>query len=670
MIAHTIRLAATAAAVPLLAALAAGQCPPGSTQQTAVFADTFGPFSGIFDTELVVPQWNPNDYPRNAELAQVEIVVSSALSSAAFISNDGDSSCTGTWSAANDVSFEGIPGMRVPPTEFSVMRSESFNLDPGTQQTFPLETVTDGAPPIVENDAMDRPLWSGSGQVTFPIEGLTATTCDSNCGQVFCDIDLFAQITVTVTYTYCLMPNNPPVCLGGGILNVPCTGDVTPVQLDATASFDPDEDPLTYYWSPQCPNATIDDPTSPTPTLFVMSEGACNADCIVLLRVSDGLDVTSCIARIFVYDAIAPAIDCVPEVEAACGSTDPMDVGMPTVTDACDSTPSLVFDDVVVNTNSCAASRVESVIERTWTATDTCGNTSTCTQRIEVTNLQASLDASPGECPNVLPIVGCQNLVFCPNGGSGVPSSLRLVYTGDSCGSSHHAQSPGNYRCFGDPAGAPSVRILVTDGLAPTATVWHDAIVALGDTYDVDASAGGATALGPVTWIRVFDNAGNLLQQVEFSTACGEPLRLGDQLGASMLAGFDLTDGTTGGAPAGGFGPVVLTIAGSASFDVAAIDTASVQAWRAECNSGGLAPTNFQFVDETRPADDPTTCPDRSPDGLVDLRLEFDRDAFIQSLMLGPVPVGTNVPIRVSGDLLTGCGFVAWDEIVIGSCGG
>lgn len=99
-------------------------------------------------------------------------------------------------------------------------------------------------------------------------------------------------------------------------------------------------------------------------------------------------------------------IECPPLVKFFCGTpTDPSSTGLPTVTGACDQNVQITWTDNVVK-RLCEAQRFERIIYRTFTVTDGCGNTATCTQQIDIVKQVVKLDLLPGSCPN--PFNRCQ----------------------------------------------------------------------------------------------------------------------------------------------------------------------------------------------------------------------------------------------------------------------
>jgi hypothetical protein len=97
---------------------------------------------------------------------------------------------------------------------------------------------------------------------------------------------------------------------------------------------------------------------------------------------TDGCNNTAtCVQTIVVEDTSPPVLTCPPDVTINCtASTAPASTGIATAIDSCDASPSVTSSDIIIG-GSCVD---EYVIERTWTATDTCGNESTCVQIISI----------------------------------------------------------------------------------------------------------------------------------------------------------------------------------------------------------------------------------------------------------------------------------------------
>ena len=111
----------------------------------------------------------------------------------------------------------------------------------------------------------------------------------------------------------------------------------------------------------------------------------CAGNPLVITRVytiTDGSGNTqSCTQTFTVIDNIGPAIACPPNITIQCtASTLPANTGSATATDNCDVTPTITSSDVSVG----GACPQERTINRTWVATDDCGNTSSCVQTIFV----------------------------------------------------------------------------------------------------------------------------------------------------------------------------------------------------------------------------------------------------------------------------------------------
>ncbi len=89
-----------------------------------------------------------------------------------------------------------------------------------------------------------------------------------------------------------------------------------------------------------------------------------------------------CIQTILIEDTTAPVLTCAADVTIECTEdTSPANTGTSTATDNCEEVVIITYSDVTIPSTVCPQ---ELIIQRTWTASDSCGNSSTCLQTITV----------------------------------------------------------------------------------------------------------------------------------------------------------------------------------------------------------------------------------------------------------------------------------------------
>jgi hypothetical protein len=158
------------------------------------------------------------------------------------------------------------------------------------------------------------------------------------------------------------------------------------VLLDGTGSYDLEDDPLSYSWTTDCPGAIFDNPASPTPLLTMDTSNGCSIACSVTLTVTDaasGSDTAT--AALTISDTVAPDIICPLDITVECTgdcgiqASDPQlipfFVGV-SATDGCDSSP------IIVNDAPTFFNIGTTIV--TFTATDYCGNSSSCSATVTV----------------------------------------------------------------------------------------------------------------------------------------------------------------------------------------------------------------------------------------------------------------------------------------------
>ncbi len=140
--------------------------------------------------------------------------------------------------------------------------------------------------------------------------------------------------------------------------------------------------------------ATATDNCDPSPKISfkdVETAGSCPQE-KTIVRTWTATDAcgnsSSCDQTITVVDETAPEITCPDDKTFSCEET--IVFGQATATDNCDPSPKISFKDVET-AGSCPQ---EKTIVRTWTATDACGNSSSCDQTITVEDTKAPVITS------------------------------------------------------------------------------------------------------------------------------------------------------------------------------------------------------------------------------------------------------------------------------------
>ncbi len=106
-------------------------------------------------------------------------------------------------------------------------------------------------------------------------------------------------------------------------------------------------------------------------------------------------NITTCVQTINIDDTTPPVPSCPVNVTISCtASTAPANTGITTASDNCDPSPEVTYSDATVASAVCPQ---EYTINRTWTTTDLCGNTTTCLQVITIDDSVAPLITCPAD---------------------------------------------------------------------------------------------------------------------------------------------------------------------------------------------------------------------------------------------------------------------------------
>ncbi|MBK9107388.1 MAG: HYR domain-containing protein [Saprospiraceae bacterium] len=129
-------------------------------------------------------------------------------------------------------------------------------------------------------------------------------------------------------------------------------------------------------------------------------------------------NTNTCVQEINVQDTMRPVINCPSTIIINCdGAKDPGVTGMATATDNCHLAVNSFTNTDAITLGSCAGNYT---IQRTWTATDSCGNTNTCVQQINVQD-------------TMRPVINCPSTITVNCDGAKDPGVTGMATASDNC---------------------------------------------------------------------------------------------------------------------------------------------------------------------------------------------------------------------------------------------
>ncbi|PWA08506.1 hypothetical protein DB891_11815, partial [Flavobacterium laiguense] len=263
---------------------------------------------------------------------------------------------------------------------------------------FQLQLCTDRVPPVITCPVVTSPI----NCPATPSFGVATATdnCPGTIPITFVDVttpgNCPGNYSVTRTWTATDACGNTASC--SRTIQV---RDVTPPVITCPTVTSPIDCPAT----PSFGAATATDTCDPTVAITfadVTTPGNCPGNYSVTrtwTATDDCGNTASCSRTIQVRDITPPVITC-PTVTSPIDCPATPSFGTATATDTCDPTVAITFADV--NTPGNCPGNYS--VTRTWTATDDCGNTATCSRTIQVRDITPPVitcvaQTTPINCP-------------------------------------------------------------------------------------------------------------------------------------------------------------------------------------------------------------------------------------------------------------------------------
>ena len=251
--------------------------------------------------------------------------------------------------------------------------------------------------------------------------------------------------------------------------------DITPPMISCPTNTTVECGQPTDPGSTGAAAATDNCDPNPTVTFADAISGACPT---LIYRTWTAVDFSGntnqCTQVITIRDTTAPVITCPADKQLQCGaSTDPSNTGLATATDNCGTNVTVGYTDAATPAN-CTG---KAGIDRTWTATDACGNSSTCVQHITFVDTTAPVATVPtgsnlGCNPTNLPTdVSVKALVTATDNCSTTSVSVAHVDVNTGCVVTRTFTVTATDGCGNASAAQTVVYLWTVDTTAPTVTV-------------------------------------------------------------------------------------------------------------------------------------------------------------------------------------------------------
>lgn len=243
----------------------------------------------------------------------------------------------------------------------------------------------------------------------------TSASCNVDCTVTLTVSDGFAA-PVSCTAAVHVSDSNAPIISCPANVEQECSASIDPANTgSATATDECDSNPQVAYSDQE-------------------AVGSCPQN-RVITRTWTATDRcgnhASCDQTITLADHLAPVLTCPANIEVLCEQgTDPSVTGQATAHDDCDPAPSVTYSDVS-NAGCCP---IVSTIQRTWTATDACGNSVSCVQTIRIRDARAPVLHCP---PDIT--IGCKESTRPSHTGyatatDGCDQHPTITYCDSACG--------------------------------------------------------------------------------------------------------------------------------------------------------------------------------------------------------------------------------------------